>query len=515
MRARRLVLWAGTPAVLLALLSIPSAAPLPPPSSPATPFAWQRDSLWHRLEATFVAARDAGCGDPGALDLAFRGVARDIDAVGAGPLDPGAPVLDRVELRYMVLGALVAACPGRLDDYAALQVALRGAVKEQARHWDLESSSARDRLYRLLYGSRAALEEVLLQHPEHPAAVLQSGDEPSAGPGAMSHGVMLRSGDMLVSRGGYPTSALIARGSDHPGNFSHVGLVHVDSATGAISVIEAHIEAGVKIATAEEYLADKKLRVLVLRPRHDLPQLVRDPLLPHRAATAMRDRAMAGHIPYDFAMDYRDPSRLFCSEVASSAYHDLGVDLWMKLSTISADGLRRWLAAFGVRHFETQEPSDLEYDPQLVVVAEWRDPALLFRDHVDNAVTDAMLEAADHGAELEPSWWQWPLGRVLKGYSWVRERLGQTGPIPEGMSVGAALRSRAYTAIHARLADRVTAAAVAWQAAHGYPPPYWTLVALAERAVGERAGPAHRRLGSGRAPAPAPAADPARAPRRT
>ena len=35
--------------------------------------------------------------------------------------------------------------------------------------------------------------------------------------------------------------------------------------------------------------------------------------------------------------------------------------------------LKTWLAAFGVRNFITQEPSDLEYDPQLRVVAEWRD----------------------------------------------------------------------------------------------------------------------------------------------
>jgi len=61
--------------------------------------------------------------------------------------------------------------------------------------------------------------------------------------------------------------------------------------------------------------------------------------------------------------------------VASSVYGELGVRLWTGLSTISAAGLRRWLSAFGVRHFETQEPSDLEYDPQLVVVAEGRDAA--------------------------------------------------------------------------------------------------------------------------------------------
>ena len=91
-------------------------------------------------------------------------------------------------------------------------------------------------------------------------------------------------------------------------------------------------------------------------------------------------------------MDYTDPGKLFCSEVASSVYRELGVILWTRSSTISSPGLRRWLAGFGVTHFETQEPSDLEYDPQLVVVAEWRDPKALRDDHIDNAVIDVMLE---------------------------------------------------------------------------------------------------------------------------
>ena len=38
-----------------------------------------------------------------------------------------------------------------------------------------------------------------------------------------------------------------------------------------------------------------------------------------------------------------------------------------------------WLSDFGVEHFITQMPADLEYDPQLSVVAEWRDPETLFR----------------------------------------------------------------------------------------------------------------------------------------
>jgi hypothetical protein len=296
--------------------------------------------------------------------------------------------------------------------------------------------------------------------------------------------VEVRSGDILVSRGGYPTSALIARGSDYPGNFSHVGLVHVAPETGEISVIEAHIESGVAVATAETYLQAKKLRVMVLRPRADLPQLVADPLLPHRAAARALERARAGHIPYDFAMDYTDPSRLFCSEVASSAYRDLGVTLWTGLSTISRPGLRRWLAGFGVRHFTTQEPSDLEYDQQLVVVAEWRDPSALLQDHIDNAAVDAMLERADAGEDVSYAWYALPAARLAKAYSWVRGRLGGAGPIPEGMSAASALRHRAFVDRQRALAERLRGEIEHRAATQGYLPPYWTLVSIARAAAG-------------------------------
>src|SRR5205814_8961080 len=104
-------------------------------------------------------------------------------------------------------------------------------------------------------------------------------------------------------------------------------------------------------------LRDKKLRIMVLRLRADLPALIADPLLPHRAASLALERARSGHIAYDFDMDYTDPSRLFCSEVASSVYLDLGVRLWIGLPTISAPGRRRLLSVFGARLLNTQVPS--------------------------------------------------------------------------------------------------------------------------------------------------------------
>lgn len=476
---------AGGLAALFLLLAIPAPAPrVAPAPARGAAFAWDRDAFWRALEREFAAVRAAGCDSAAfAATLDVNGLSRYLATMDRDSLGPDAPVLDAFEGVLFALGPVVAACPARLREVVALEGRMRDAVKRQSRHWDVSGLPARRRLYRALYGGRAMVEELQLNHPDSVAALYLGPDVPSATPSIVVQGVRIHSGDLLVSRGGYPTSALIARGNDYPGNFSHVALVYVDSATGAATTIESHIEVGVLVATPEQYLADKKLRILVLRLRADLPAIAADPLLPHRAAAALLARARAGHIAYDFAMDYADPSKLFCSEVAAAAYRAEGITLWTGLSTISARGLRNWLAAFGVRHFETEEPSDLEYDPQLAVVAEWRDPAELFRDHVDNAVIDAMLEGAERGDALPYPWYDLPLARLVKAYSWVLERFGKVGPVPEGMSATAALRNRAFTARQRALAGEVREAARRYAAEQGYPPPYWVLLDLARTAV--------------------------------
>jgi permuted papain-like amidase YaeF/Yiix C92 family enzyme len=472
------------PSIALALLVLLTLPGPEPPVAPAPPrgggFAWNQDTYWRSLETTYVHVRGTGC------EAAAPAAARELSALNASadrllrsPLGPDGAVLDTVERRFFRLAPVVAACPRDLRGYVRLSGRLRDAVKWQSRRWDVAGEAARARLYRTLYGFRGAVEEVMLHHPDSSAALLEGRAEPSATPATTVQEVAIHSGDILISRGGYPTSALIARGNDYPGNFSHVGLVHVDSATHVASVIEAHIERGVAVSTADEYLRDKKLRIMVLRLRADLPQVTRDPMLPHRAASLALARARAGHIPYDFDMDYTDASKLFCSEVASSVYRELGVTLWTGLSTISAPGLRRWLSSFGVRHFETQEPSDLEYDPQLVVVAEWRDPATLLDDHIDNAVIDAMLEGAEAGDGLTYPWYQLPLARLAKGYSWVVNRFDAVGPVPAGMSARAALRNGAFSDRQRRIAARVAAAVAQMTRTQGYPPPYWALLDLA------------------------------------
>ena len=78
--------------------------------------------------------------------------------------------------------------------------------------------------------------------------------------------------------------------------------------------------------------------------------------------------------------------------------------------------------------------SDLEYDPKVVVAAEWRDQDALFNDHVDNAVIDALLEGAERGDRVGYDYLYLPMARIMKAYSLLLNTFGKHGPVPEGMS---------------------------------------------------------------------------------
>ena len=444
-------------------------------------FAWKRDAFWSDLEAKF---RDARASDS---DERLRRLNRSLEQLGqalnplaATDLPPTDALFDNVEEEFFQLAPLAAVCPERLPEFTSAAVRMCQLVKRQSERWPMDSAESRTRVYRLLYGARAAVEEAMLQSTAVTNALtLHPLDQLSAAPEAVVLGTKIHSGDILLSRGGAATSALIARGNDFPGNFSHVALVHVDAATKKVSVVESHIESGVGVTPIEEYLADKKLRIMVLRLRNNLPPLIADPLLPHRAASQALSNALARHIPYDFAMNHADPEQQFCSEVAAAAYRSAGVTLWMRLSHLSTPGVTSWLSALGVRHFETQEPSDLEYDPQLRIIAEWRNPETLFNDHADNAVIDVMLESAERGEELSYNRWLLPPVRLAKAWSVLLNWLGQVGPVPEGMSATTALRVQRLKANHAGMKARLLARVERFKSEKGYVPPYWELVRLA------------------------------------
>jgi hypothetical protein len=468
---------------LYLLLLIPDASPPTPKGAGKQAFAWKRDAFWSELESKFRDTRRLDSVERLArFDQSLEQLHRTLGLLGATNLPPSAPLFDELEDRFFQVAPLAAVCPERLPEFTSTAARMCQIIKRQSERWFMDSAETRTRIYRLLYGGRAAVEEATLQSSSATNALALHHVSDAATPGAEVRGVKIHSGDILLSRGGAATSALIARGNDFPGNFSHVALVHVDAVTKKISVIESHIESGVGVSPIEKYLADTKLRIMVLRLRNDLPPLVADPFLPHRAASLALSNAVAHHIPYDFAMNHADPAQQFCSEVAAAAYRPVGIKLWMGVSHLSTPGVTGWLSALGVRHFETQEPSDLEYDPQLRVVAEWRDPVTLFQDHADNAVIDVMLEAAERGEKLTYNPWLIPPVRLAKAWSVALNWFGKVGPIPEGMSATTALRVRRLISNHARLKGRLLEKVEKFKTDKGYVPPYWELVRLAREA---------------------------------
>lgn len=480
---------------LIAVIAVYLLLSIPPRDIPQTAgagfksFAWSQNQMWESLEAGFRDARTAGCTSVNPqVRKGLQEGRRHLAKLAGREFEPSDPLFNTIEANLFGLGPLVAACPENLEEYSRLVTSVRDEVKSLSRTWDVRDRMVRDRLYRLLYGGRAALEEVMLQAPDNAVpAILHGTNEPSQTPSFKQNEIVLHSGDILVSRGGAPTSALIARGNDYPGNFSHIAFLYVDEETGTPSIIEAHIEQGVVISSLEEYLKDVKLRIMVLRVRSDHPLLVKDPMIPHRAAKMAYDEARNQHIPYDFEMDYKEPSKRFCSEVASHAYASFGVTLWNIITTMSSPGVVDWLGDFGVRHFTTQAPADLEYDPQLVVVAEWRDMTALRDDHVDNAIVEVMLEGADRGDRMSYDWYLLAPARLLKAYSAVLNRLGRVGPVPEGMSIVSALKSQWLDKKHKQTKERVLAAAKSFENENGYRPPYWELVSMAMEAYGASA----------------------------
>jgi len=491
-RLPRIVL-VGTVVVttLYGALLIPDTAPtisFAAPDQERHPFVWNQDAFWSTLEESYVQARAAGCQSvTPAISNAVGQMHLRIARLARERFSPGDMIFTEIEQLVFQLGPWIGACPSDLPSYMDLVSRVRGAVKRQSERWNMEGRTARETMYRLLYGGRTAVEEVILQMPpdSQPGTTTPGTNEPSVTPSSTLLDVTIRSGDILVSRGGAPTSALIARGNDFPGNFSHVALVYIDAVTRQPQLIESRIERGVTVSSLDDYMRDTKLRIMVLRLRADLPALRADPLLPHRAAEAALRRSLAHHIPYDFALDPRATTAMYCSKVVSDAYARFGIHLWMGLSHVTSRTLREWLAGFGVRHFDAQEPSDLEYDPQLSVVAEWRDTETLRKDHQDNAVTEAMLDAAERGLHLQYQWYLLPLARLAKAYSAVLNRFGALGPVPEGMSATAALRSRWYSSLHGQVLRRVEAQAAAFLSQRGYPPPYWRLVRMASDALRE------------------------------
>lgn len=184
----------------------------PIPEGNKKPFIWNSDSLWKNLEQEFIKAGIDGCDKVKfRVDSLIVNSETLLNEISSATLNPSDIKFIILENNIFKIAPLIPVCTQYFSDYINFSSNIRKVVKEQSRKWDMNSPDTKNTLYRLLYGNRTAIEEIMLQLPQDQVAPLIKGiDEPSSTPFAEILGVDVHSGDILISRGGAPTSALIA-----------------------------------------------------------------------------------------------------------------------------------------------------------------------------------------------------------------------------------------------------------------------------------------------------------------
>lgn len=181
-----------------------------------------------------------------------------------------------------------------------------------------------------------------------------------------------RSGDVLLVRGQAHNSAAIARIGDVDSQFSHTGIVYIDS-FGRHYMVESLIEDGAVITPLEDALKHGIVRAALYRHK--------DAYLASVSAKAIHDYVakhqgfFARPIRYDFSMRPDGGRHLFCSKLVRLAYA-MGSGGAYKVPTYMTRMSfknRDFLDRIGVKTVETYAPADIDLEPNFDLVCEWQD----------------------------------------------------------------------------------------------------------------------------------------------
>jgi hypothetical protein len=236
----------------------------------------------------------------------------------------------------------------------------------------------------------------------------------------------LKSGDLILSRGNAYSSAAIARIAQSDYQFSHLSFVYRDAETHALYTSEAHIEIGSVTAPFADHINEKNARSVVFR--------YKDEDVAHKASKLMFERIKkqqetGKNIEYDFTMNYRDDSKLFCSEVVSLGFKMAmpDADFVPKFKSHFTKGIIPFLNTIGVpantdniTKMDVFAPGDIQFDPDFELVAEWRNPKKLEESRFKDFILTKMFERMDQqGYQVDPSMKMDVQGRTF----WLLRRL--------------------------------------------------------------------------------------------
>ncbi len=220
----------------------------------------------------------------------------------------------------------------------------------------------------------------------------------------------LKSGDIILSRGNAFSSAAIARIGVNDYQFSHLSFVYQENPSSELMTTEAHIEIGSVVEPLIDHVSSKNAREVVFR--------YQDPEVGHQASKYMFDKVKASqskgkNIPYDFTMDYKDESSLFCSEIISHGFkHALpDADYFPMFKSKFTPGIIPFLNTIGVpadkesiKNLDVFSPGDIQFDPRFDLVAEWRNPRKMEESRMKDFILTKLFERMDQkGYQIDPS----------------------------------------------------------------------------------------------------------------
>lgn len=149
---------------LYLLLLIPIQNTNEPQKASEIPFVWDQDTLWASLETNFLKAKGMSSKT---LDSIVQAMAFEADSI----LNANTGVTNQpkdgfyvsIEQRFFQIAPLIAAQQNKSDWHIRFYNQVRKKIKHDSRFWDMNSADARNTAYRILYGIRATVEEILLQ----------------------------------------------------------------------------------------------------------------------------------------------------------------------------------------------------------------------------------------------------------------------------------------------------------------------------------------------------------------
>lgn len=294
----------------------------------------------------------------------------------------------------------------------------------------------------------------------------------------------LVSGDMILSSTDVSYS-FIEQAKMVPELTPSLGLILI---TGdSTFYISASPKLGLKTVLFDEYNNQPFARRMHLRLRNDIPELISNPAIPHRAANFIYDITLEHTINYDFTINLQKRVSLSELGLLNFAFEGEGLDFIASYSPLDKEfiyGIKR----LGIKNESSASVSEIEYYPSVEVVGLQLSAEGIKSRNLEMASSAAGLTTINE--ELMNSLkWRLPYYRVLKGYSHVAGMLGTTAVMQAGMAPETAIINNFISSQNKKLVPLLAESAAQFENEYHYFPTY---AMLREMAMANLSAPEHK-----------------------